>query len=71
MKQLVYKVFLSNNRASFHLWLKKNLVKHQKVSKYYEVIVGLMVIFSKKNFLRIKDEAYVINLDDRQSKGTH
>ena len=46
-------------------------MKHQKVSKYYEMIVGLMVIFSKKNFLRIKDEAYVINLDDRQSKGTH
>ena len=26
----------SNNRASFHLWGKGNLVKHQKVSKYYE-----------------------------------
>ena len=29
-------MFISNNRASFHLWWKENLVKHQKVSKYYE-----------------------------------
>ena len=34
--QLVYTMFISNNRASFHLWWKENLVKHQKVSKYYE-----------------------------------
>ena len=32
----VYTTFISNNRASFHLWWKKNLVKHQRVSKYYE-----------------------------------
>ena len=29
-------MFISNNRASFHFWGKENLVKHQKVSKYYE-----------------------------------
>ena len=28
-------MFISNNRASFHLWRKENLVKQQKVSKYY------------------------------------
>ena len=33
---LVYTMFVSNNRASFHLWWKGNLVKPQKVSKYYE-----------------------------------
>ena len=27
-------MFISNNHASFHLWLKEALVKHQKVSKY-------------------------------------
>ena len=32
--------------------------------------VGLMVFFWE-NLLRIKDGAYVINLDDEQSKGTH
>ena len=36
MRQLVYTMFISNNRASFHLWWKKNLVKHKKVSEYYE-----------------------------------
>ena len=34
--QAVYTMFTSNNRASFHLWWKENLVKYQKVSKYYE-----------------------------------
>ena len=29
-------MFITNNHASFHLWLKESLVKHQKVSKYYE-----------------------------------
>ena len=29
-------MFISNNRASFHLWCKENLVKHQKVAKYNE-----------------------------------
>ena len=27
---------ISNNRASFQLWWKENLVKHWKVSKYYK-----------------------------------
>ena len=36
MRQLVYTMVISNNRGSFHLWWKKNLVKHQKASKYYE-----------------------------------
>ena len=29
-------MFVSNNRPSFHLWWKENLVNHWKVSKYYE-----------------------------------
>ena len=36
MRQLVQAMFLSNNGPSFHLWSKENLVKHRKVSKYYE-----------------------------------
>ena len=35
MGQLVYTMFKSNIRASFHLWWKENLVKLQKVSKYF------------------------------------
>ena len=29
-------MFITNNHDSFHLWCKKNLVKHQNVSKYYD-----------------------------------
>ena len=29
-------MFITNNRASFHLGRKENLVKHQKVSKYFD-----------------------------------
>ena len=41
LRQLVYITFVSNNRASFHLRRKENfkkfqILKHQKVSKYYE-----------------------------------
>ena len=36
MRQLIYSMFISNNCASFHLWWKENLLKYQKVSKYYD-----------------------------------
>ena len=36
MRQLLYGKFIRNNRASFHLWERENLVKQQKVLKYYE-----------------------------------
>ena len=36
MRQLVYTMFISNNRAWLCLWWKENLLKHQRVSKYYE-----------------------------------
>ena len=29
-------MFITNNHESFHLWWKKNLVEHEKVSKYYD-----------------------------------
>ena len=29
-------MFINNNRSSFHLWWKENLIKHHTVSKYYE-----------------------------------
>ena len=32
---------ISNNRLSFHLWWKENLVKHRKVSNYYETDYGI------------------------------
>ena len=36
VRQKVDTMFISNNLTSFHLWWKENLVKYQKVSKYYE-----------------------------------
>ena len=33
LRHVLYTMFLSNNRASFQLWWKESLVKHQKVSK--------------------------------------
>ena len=35
-RKYVYTMFRSNNGTSFHLWGRKNLEKHQKVSQYYE-----------------------------------
>ena len=45
-------MLISNNRPSFHLWGKKNLVKHQKVSKYYENDCSLKVNSVSKLDLR-------------------
>ena len=36
LRHFVYIVFITNYRVSFYLWWKENLVKHQKVSKYYD-----------------------------------
>ena len=36
MRHLLFTIFITKNDASFLLWRKKNLVKHQKVSKYYD-----------------------------------
>ena len=29
-------MFITNNKILFHLWRMKNLVKHEKISKYYD-----------------------------------
>ena len=29
-------MFITNNHASFHFWLKENSLKHENISKYYE-----------------------------------
>ena len=45
MRELVYTIIISNNRPSFHWWLKENLAKRQKLSKYYENDYRFLVIF--------------------------
>ena len=43
----MYAMFVTNNHASFHLWWKENLVKHQEVSKYYVHDCGYFLIMIK------------------------
>ena len=50
MGQLVYTMFISNNCTLFHLWRKENLVKHQKVSKYYETDCSAILLPLDANF---------------------
>ena len=33
--RIYHVLFISNSRTSFHLWWRENLVKHQKIPKYY------------------------------------
>ena len=35
MRQLIYLLFITNDRTLLNLWLKENLVKHQKVPQCY------------------------------------
>ena len=51
--------------------MKRKFGKHHKVSKYYETNCRFKGAFSRSNLPRIKDRAYVIILDDKNSKGAH
>ena len=49
----------------------ENLVKHQKVSKYYEIDCRFNGVYSKDNISdKIKDGTYVIYLDEYSDIGT-
>ena len=49
-----------------------NLVKSQKVSKYYENDCRFNGVYSRDNLLdKVKYGAYVINLDEYADIGTH
>ena len=49
-----------------------NLVKYQKVSKYYENDCRFNGVYSRDNLLdKVKYGAYVINLDEYSDIGTH
>ena len=42
-----------------------------EIQKYYQNEPKFNGVYSRNNLPRIKDEAYVINLDEFKSKGTH
>ena len=46
MRQLAYIMFISNNRAPFHLWWKEKFLEHWKVPKYYETDCKFIIISS-------------------------
>ena len=73
MGELVYTMFINNNRTSFHLWWKRNLVKDQKVSKYYENNCRFNGVYYRDNLPdKIKAGAKdVINLDEHYDIETH
>ena len=45
--------------------------KQYKITNYFNNDPKFNGVFLRKNLHRIKDEAYVINLDHKNSKGTH
>ena len=47
------------------------LAKNQKVSKYNENDCRYKSVYSRDQLPRMKYRVHVINLDDKQSKGTH
>ena len=58
VRQLVYTMFITNYRVSFHLLWKENLAKHQKFSTYFEnkclqffIIIIFFFFFILFNFI--------------------
>ena len=51
--------------------LKLHLLSNIKIPNYFNYERRFNGVFSRKNLPRIKDEAYLTNLDDKNSKETH
>ena len=56
-----------NKKNFFPLYPLSNI----EISEYFNYKPRFYGVFSGNNFSRIKDGAYVINLDDKKSKGIH
>ena len=73
MRQLIIIMFITNSRASFNLWWKENLVKHQKVSKYCDhdcLQIFLFLFMSLLEAVVVKNshilvEIYFVFLENR------
>ena len=61
MRQLIYSMFISKHCPLVHLGWKENLVKHQKVSKYYENDWRSLLSLSSDVFPSLNN-AYVLRL---------
>ena len=57
------------NRSNF-LMLAHPLTNFE-IQKFYQKEPKFIIVYSKNNLSKIKDEAYIINLDEYESIGTH
>ena len=48
-----------------------HLLSNIRITNYFNYEPRFNAVILKNNLLRIKDEVYVINLNDKNSKGTH
>ena len=48
-----------------------HLLSNIEITKYFNYKPSFNAVFSKGKLCRVKDRACVINVDDKQSKGTH
>ena len=57
------------------IWLKILVPLHSlnniKITEYFNYEATFHGVFSGNNLTKIKDGAYVINIDDKKSKGEH
>ena len=57
------------------IWIKfllqLNPLSNIEIANYFNYKPRFDGVFSRNNLLRIKDGAYVINLNDKNSKGAH
>ena len=51
--------------------MSRLLLTNLEIQKYYQKEPKLNDTYSNNNWLKIKDEAYVIKLDQYKSLGTH
>ena len=62
-------MFIGNNRTSFHLWGKENLVKHRKVPKYHETDCRLFHVLEEIMFYSIS--SLLLSVTQVKVEGSH
>ena len=59
--KIIWKIFLAPLHPSSNI----------EISSYFSYELRFSGVFSRDDLPRIKNIAYVINIDEKQSKGTH
>ena len=66
-----FRYVLKSNLVGVNRLLRIHLLSNIKITNYFNYEPRFNGILSRRNLLRIKDETYVINLDDKNGKETH